>query len=516
MKSLPSPGSYRSIKDISDLAFFLGIEKSQLNRWAYRKGSDRRYVVAEIQKRSGGIREIAIPHPELRQIQRAILAFLKPLYSAPATVHGFVTGKSIVGNASPHIRKCEVLKLDLKDFFPSISRRRIIGLFMARPFSFPSEVAKLLAHLCTFRGSLPQGAPTSPMISNFIFARSDRKLRAYAKEHRITYTRYADDLTFSSTISNLNALLPISSIQESDVTTYPTILQAHIYRAGFRINVKKAKLVKQQNRMCVTGLVVNRKVNVKRIFVRNLRVLLHLVEVHGFEKANLIFLTSIDERTIGRADHTNALRRTIVGRLSYIAFVKGKDDLVYKSLRDRWLAIVDPESVSKYADLRKSWRVIRDEPDSQRKGYLLEKLLTELCTLEGIPCLRPFKIDREQIDGMIDLHKTIYLVECKSGTPKTKLSEIDTLYGKLGRRPGTVRGVFLSMSGFDPEVVNGVREYSEKAIILWTSRDIDTILQENISFSDLMKEKMYQFSVFRKPLWHLGDGPTKIIKSSRS
>ncbi|HLP00143.1 MAG TPA: restriction endonuclease, partial [Fimbriimonas sp.] len=241
-----------------------------------------------------------------------------------------------------------------------------------------------------------------------------------------------------------------------------------------------------------------------------MRVLLHLVERHGYDAANIIFLTKIDEKRTSRIDLPGALRRTIQGRIAYIGMVKGKEDLVYKALQDRWSKIAEPEQVSRYAGVRTRWRAIVAEPDAQRKGYMLESFLMELCCLEAVECKPSFKVDREQIDGSVTFFNALFLVECKATKNKTKLSEIDTLYGKLGRRPAGVKGIFISLSGFDQEVVSGVQEYGNKAIVLWTAQDIEAIIQERISFVELQKEKLYQLSIFRRPLWHLADGKTSI------
>jgi RNA-directed DNA polymerase len=199
------------------------------------------------------------------------------LYKIPIhdAAHGFLPGRSIVTNAQPHIGSPIVINLDLKDFFPSISYKRVKGLF--KSFGYSDTASKIFSLLCTATFSqkasyLPQGAPTSPAITNLISRRMDRRLTGLASFFGMNYTRYADDLTFSkkddnqSSISNL--LHGVHKITREE---------------GFEINEVKTKVFRSSSRQEVTGLVVNQKLNIDRETLRRFRALLFQIEQDGLE-----------------------------------------------------------------------------------------------------------------------------------------------------------------------------------------------------------------------------------------
>ncbi|MFM7372884.1 MAG: reverse transcriptase domain-containing protein, partial [Sphaerospermopsis kisseleviana] len=108
----------------------------------------------------------------------------------------------MVTNAKNHCNKKFVLNLDIKDFFPTITQQRIRGVMMSPPYNLPSQIATTISHICCYEGKLPQGAPTSPIISNIVCAKLDSELRLLAKQNKCFYTRYADDITFSTIVKN--------------------------------------------------------------------------------------------------------------------------------------------------------------------------------------------------------------------------------------------------------------------------------------------------------------------------
>ncbi len=181
-----------------DIAELLEITEKQLIYYLYIIPEHQRYKRFEIPKKRGGTREIFAPATSLKIVQQKLNQVLQIVYKVKPSAHGFVPEKSILSNALPHVRKRFVLNLDLKDFFPSINFGRVRGLFMHRPYTRNHEVATTLAQICCFNGYLPQGAPSSPIVSNMICAKLDSELQRLAKEHRCTYTRYADDITIST------------------------------------------------------------------------------------------------------------------------------------------------------------------------------------------------------------------------------------------------------------------------------------------------------------------------------
>jgi RNA-directed DNA polymerase len=196
----------------SDVAALLGLQPRELMWWIFALDEHRRYRRFEIIRRSGAEpREIRAPIKPIKDIQRDLADVLTRCYSAPPHVHGFVPGRSPSSNARRHRRQKWVLRVDLKDFFPSIHFGRVWGLFQAPPFEYPEEVATTLAQICCFENQLPQGAPTSPIVSNFICWGMDKALSRLAAVERCYYSRYADDLCFSTDRSSFPASLATSS-----------------------------------------------------------------------------------------------------------------------------------------------------------------------------------------------------------------------------------------------------------------------------------------------------------------
>ena len=182
------------IFDLKHLAQLLDIDLNIVSHFCGKPHDF--YRVFEIPKRSGGTRIIESPLPELIEAQRWIKTnILDQLYISSAA-HGFSKGKTIITNASAHLGNQQILKMDIRDFFPSIRQNRIIGLFRSLGYSW--KVCVLLSQVCSSNGRLPQGAATSPALSNILFFAADCRLKALADDLGVTYTRYADDLTFSS------------------------------------------------------------------------------------------------------------------------------------------------------------------------------------------------------------------------------------------------------------------------------------------------------------------------------
>jgi len=186
---------FLAIKTSQDLATFLETDDKKLNFLLYKV--KERYDRFEIPKKSGGTRIILSPIPPLKKIQEKLKCALDKIYNPSRVVHGYVCGKSVVSNARKHSGRKYLLNIDLKDFFPSINFGRIYGLFKAYPFNFPEKIAMLIAQICTYEDQLPQGAPTSPVLSNMICKRLDKDLEKLSKIVKVTYTRYVDDISFS-------------------------------------------------------------------------------------------------------------------------------------------------------------------------------------------------------------------------------------------------------------------------------------------------------------------------------
>lgn len=279
----PESNSFLAIKTNRDLANYLGIPVKEITFFAYSKKDF--YSSFEIKKKDPTkYRAISAPKKKLKAIQTILAKTFNGIYDPPRSVHGFVSGRSTASNALGHTRKRSIAKIDLLDFFPSITAGRIRGLFKHEPFSFPDEVADTLTNLTTHNGSLPQGAPTSPILSNMICRRMDKELSAYARTYRLKYSRYADDLTFSSTSRNAIAHIAKNTPENEEISIYPEF-ERIINSNGFKINNKKTGIYSKGTRQVVTGIVVNEKCNFRRSDYRFLRVLFSNWKKLGIDEA---------------------------------------------------------------------------------------------------------------------------------------------------------------------------------------------------------------------------------------
>ncbi len=215
---------------------------------------DDDYHIFYIDKKKGKQREINAPSENLKKRQRWILKNILEKINISHNVHGFIKGKSIVSNAKEHLNKEYVLNIDIKDFFPSVTRYSVENIF--RKIGYCNSVAQLLARICCYRGSLPQGAPTSPYLANLVFDEVDQEIIDIVKNRGITYTRYADDMTFSSNY---------------DLNTFKKEVYKLLGKHRFSPNIMKTHQMSGKRRKLVTGLIVDDKVKVCKEYKRKLR-----------------------------------------------------------------------------------------------------------------------------------------------------------------------------------------------------------------------------------------------------
>ena len=244
-----------------DLAQALGVPLSFLRRCVF--SADKHYKHFHVAKRSGrGWRRVSAPSMTLKGIQRWILYFILRPQDFEEACTGFRPGISIVDNAGRHIGSEFVANADIADFFPSITAPRIFGLF--RNLGYPKEVCFALTRLCTCDGRLPQGSPASPDIANLIARRLDRRLASICDVRHWRYSRYADDITISGSGSSQRALELIEKI---------------VVEEGFELNKRKSHVARRGACQLVTGLVVNDKLGVSRVYRRRLRAAIHHLEI---------------------------------------------------------------------------------------------------------------------------------------------------------------------------------------------------------------------------------------------
>ena len=270
------------------LAQQMGITLAELRFLAYERRVARvnHYRRFEIAKKSGGTRIISAPMPRLKRAQYWILDNILGKIPIHDCAHGFVSGRSIVSNAGPHIGQKIVVNLDLKDFFPSISYPRIKGVF--RSLGYSEQLASVLGLLCTETPTtrvlvdheefyiangmrhLPQGAPTSPMLTNILCRSLDRRLDGLARQMGFCYTRYADDMTFSADES-----------AHRKVSKLLWRAKQIVVEEGYVVHPDKQRVMRSSHQQQVTGLVVNRKLSIDRATMKRFRATLFQVEKDG-------------------------------------------------------------------------------------------------------------------------------------------------------------------------------------------------------------------------------------------
>lgn len=310
-----------------------------------------RYQTFTIKKKSGADRTIHAPVKGLKSILRPLNLILQCIYEPHPSATGFVLNKSIADNAKKHVGHNYVYNLDLKDFFFSFDRNRLKLAFMYKPFNLNGEREKLafvLASLCThpieidgeIKYVLPQGSPTSPTLTNILCSRLDRRLSGLAKRFGAVYTRYADDITFSSYHnifkSDENPQLNERGCYDNFIVELERLLQEE----GLKINPQKTRLQKSGFRQETTGLVVNEKVNVLRRYVKQIRMWLYYWEKYGYEKAEQIFIKDyFSDKGHVKKGKPN-LANVIKGKLEFLKMVKGREDDTYIRLKERFDKLV--------------------------------------------------------------------------------------------------------------------------------------------------------------------------------
>ena len=298
-----------------------------------------RYRRFEIKKKTGGFRQITAPcYRSFMMLLECLNEIFKALYTPSDYAMGFAEGRSVVTNAERHKGMNYILNLDLKDFFPSIEQPRVWKRLQIEPFNFPAPVANVIAGLCCMKETrelengekkvfyvLPQGAPTSPIITNMICDKLDRRLAGLAKRFGLNYTRYADDITFSS----------MHNVYAKDGDFFKELYRI-IEDQGFTVNEKKTRLQKAGSRQEVTGIVVSNKLNVARSYVRDIRNVLYIWDRYGLKAAYRKFYRKYRQEKGHVKKGKPDIVHIIGGKLMYLKMVKGENDSVYQRLTSKF------------------------------------------------------------------------------------------------------------------------------------------------------------------------------------
>ena len=365
-----------------------GLTYAQLSELIYPRPAYRTFLIS---KRNGSARRIDEPRSRIKSLQEKALIFLEEFAEeAKPCVHGFTKERSIVTNARKHLgyKTRFLLNIDLENFFPSIGFFRVRGALMARPFHFSYEVATVLGHLFTLDNALPQGAPSSPFLSNLICRSMDRDLMALARRHRATYTRYADDLTFSFSVRSAENLPEnICSFDAGEVKLgheLESIIQATHH---FKINPAKSRVASRQSRLEVTGITINQFPNVRRKFVDTIRGGLHSWAKYGYVKAQEEWARKIESGAFAayekrpwkrqtRTGTAPALQNVLWGKLLYLRMVRGDGDAIYTRLAEKYNTLCEAEKAKGAGVFLASSLpvepVVRNAQDAERAVFVLE------------------------------------------------------------------------------------------------------------------------------------------------
>ena len=318
-------GKFCDIQSRNELADYLKVPRKKLTYILYVLTPEKCYHTFEIPKKSGGTRTINAPNSDLKYVQKmlanALYSYQREYRESEGiqqkVSHAFEKEKSIVTNAKIHRNKRYVLNIDLEDFFGSFHIGRVIGFFENnRHFHFPHEVSVTIAKIACCQGKLPQGSACSPIITNLICENLDIKLIRLAKKHRLDYTRYADDITFSTNCADFAIKQEI----------FMGELIETIRSTGFAINPKKTRLQFKDSQQKVTGLIVNQKVNVDRVYYRETKAMAH----HQYKEGS--FVIGGEEGTLnqleGRFAFINQIDKhnnKIDGKKHSVYFLNGRE-----------------------------------------------------------------------------------------------------------------------------------------------------------------------------------------------
>lgn len=268
---------------------------------------EKNYHIFKIKKRNGNTRTIYEPNPNLKIIQKNILHNILEDRYISKYAKAYKKGISLKDNASIHTNKPLILKLDIKDFFNNITFMQVYSSCFPENF-FPKPIGTLLTNLCTYKDRLPQGAPTSSYISNIVMLDFDLSVGEYCQKNNIAYTRYCDDMTFSGNFNKKEII---------DLVKY------ELSKLGLSLNKEKITLITKKNRQVVTGIVVNKKMQVNINYRKNIR-----KEIFFIKKYGLISHLEHINSSISKEKYLNQL----LGKINFVIQVdnSNKEFIGYK------------------------------------------------------------------------------------------------------------------------------------------------------------------------------------------
>lgn len=307
----------------NDLAEILGYKPKSLTAIIYKTPDSLKYTTFEITKKSGEKRTIKAPEPRLKELQSRLSNVLYQCLNeieqdrdVEPVSFGFRMNRSITENAARHKRRRWVLNIDLENFFPSFNFGRVRGFFIKdRAFSLHPDIATTIAQIACDGTALPQGSPCSPVISELIAQILDMRLVQFSKKFNVTYTRYADDITFSTNQKEFPAAIATPDEINPKIWKLSNALLNKVENSGFKINNNKTRMHFRNSRQTVTGLVVNEKVNIQSSYYRRARAMCDHLFRSGQYFTEMLPIKNAEEDS--KPDLTRSLN-PLEGILSYI------------------------------------------------------------------------------------------------------------------------------------------------------------------------------------------------------
>ena len=369
------------------------------------KYNDKEYRLFEIPKKTGGVRKIYAPCGNLKWFQKCLYELFKALYTPSLYATGFTPGRSIVDNARMHTNQNYVFNVDLEDFFLNIDQPRVWKRLQLEPFNFNANIASIMAGLCSrlsfriydFFPTLPQGAPTSPLLANAICDTLDRRLHGLAKRFGLHYSRYADDITFSS----MHNVYQLGSDFRKE-------LERIISDQHFTINAKKTRLYHCSKRQEVTGLTVGTKINVPTKFVKDIRAILHIWEKYGYDAAYASLYPHYKSEKCQLDRGVPNLVNIISGKLCYLKMIKGENDPVYTKL------------YAQFSQLSKDFKLPQTRPSIE---YLLTMSKVDFEKKFGVKIEFKERVDNKRIYGCFYIQDKFFVVAVSKNLDINNLPE---------------------------------------------------------------------------------------------
>lgn len=320
----------KQITSLGEFAMLLGFKPSAVSYILYKIPNEDKYVEFTIPKKNGNLRSIKAPIEKLKKLQQRLNNILsysyeeinKDHHQSKSLSHGFRKNHSIITNAKKHRNKRYVFNIDLQDFFPSINFGRVRGFFIKNNhFKLDPKIATIIAQIACHNDQLPQGSPCSPIISNFIGHLLDIRMVYLAKKAKCTYSRYADDLTFSTNKKYFPEIIAIETNENN--WSIGKKLKKEIEKVGFTINENKVSMQYKTNRQVTTGLIINKIVNIKSEYYRKTRAMCHeLFKTGQFYINNQIPSNTIENTDENKNKQNIGTINQLEGILSFIYQVK--------------------------------------------------------------------------------------------------------------------------------------------------------------------------------------------------